>query len=56
MNKKKITVTLVTIIAISTMATGCGKTAKLKTDEETAVKLTGGVLNGLPREFMSKSW
>lgn len=42
MDKKKLTVTLVTIIAISTMATGCGKTAKLKTDEETAVKLTGG--------------
>ena len=42
MNKKKLTVTLVTIIAISTMATGCGKTAKLKTDKETAVKLTGG--------------
>ena len=31
MNKKKIATTLVAVMAITTVSTGCGKTAKLKT-------------------------
>lgn len=39
MNKKKIVTTLVIALAISTVSTGCGKEAKLKTDDETVVAL-----------------
>ena len=41
MNKKKIATTLVAVIALSTVSTGCGKTAKLETDDKTVVALKG---------------
>ena len=39
MNKKKIVTTIVALTAITTVTTGCGKTAKLKNSDETVVAL-----------------
>lgn len=39
---KKIGMTLLTILTIIPLTTGCGKTAKLEVEEDTAVKLTSG--------------
>lgn len=39
---KKIGITFLTILTIIPLTTGCGKTAKLEVEEDTAVKLTSG--------------
>lgn len=41
MNKKKLVTILIMIIAITSITTGCGKTAKLETDDKTVVALSG---------------
>lgn len=41
MNKKKLITTLVAVVAITSVTTGCGKKAKLKTDDKTVVALSG---------------
>lgn len=41
MNKKKLVTTLTAVVAITTVTTGCGKTAKLETDDKTVVALSG---------------
>lgn len=41
MNKKKLVTTLVAVAAITSVTTGCGKTAKLKTGDKTVVALSG---------------
>ena len=40
MNKKKMITALVAVTAVTTMTTGCGKNAKLKTDDETVVAVS----------------
>lgn len=41
MNKKKIVTALVAIVALTSITTGCGKKAKLETDDKTVVALKG---------------
>lgn len=57
MRKKKTIICLITILTISLMATGCGKEAKLKTEDDTAVALKGGKItaNALYKELKKDS-
>ena len=41
MNKKKIVTALVAIVVLTSITTGCGKKAKLETDDKTVVALKG---------------
>lgn len=41
MNKKKLITTFTAVVAITSITTGCGKTAKLETDDKTVVALSG---------------
>lgn len=57
MRKKKTIICLITILTISLMATGCGKKAKLKTEDDTAVALKGSKItaNALYKELKKDS-
>ena len=57
MNKKKIGVTALALLTLTTITTGCGKTAKLKTDNETVVALKNSKItaNALYKELKKNS-
>lgn len=57
MNKKKTVITTMVILSAVTLITGCGKNAKLKTDEETVVAIKGSKItaNTLYKELKKNS-